>query len=114
MDATRFDQFGRWSGVVRHPNGEIHVDESVCHGTKDRSWGVRNVGEREVGGAPAAPPSVFFLWAQLVWDDHISHAIFFDGPRGEALIREAIARRKPPCLALKTERTSAWRPRVIG
>jgi hypothetical protein len=25
-----------------------------------------------------------------VWDDHISHAIFFDGPRGEALIREGI------------------------
>jgi hypothetical protein len=90
MDATRFDQFGRWSGVVRHPDGEIEVDEAVCLGTKDRSWGVRNVGEREVGGAPAAPPRVFFLWAPLVWDDHISHAIFFDGPRGEALIREGI------------------------
>ena len=33
---------------------------------------------------------MFFLWAPLVWDDHISHAIFFDGPRGEALIREGI------------------------
>jgi len=33
---------------------------------------------------------VFFLWAPLVWDDHISHAIFFDGPHGEALIREGI------------------------
>jgi hypothetical protein len=90
MDATRFDQFGRWSGVVRHPDGEIQVDETVCLGTKDRSWGVRNVGEREVSGAPPAPPKVFFLWAPLVWDDHISHAIFFDGPRGEALIREGI------------------------
>src|SRR2546430_13273741 len=48
-------QFGRWSGVVRHPDGEIQVEETVCHGTKDRSWGVRSVGEREVGGAPAAP-----------------------------------------------------------
>lgn len=36
------------------------------------------------------PPSVFFLWAPLVWDDHISHAIFFDGTRGEALVREGI------------------------
>jgi len=29
MDATRFDQFGRWSGVVRHPDGEIQVDASI-------------------------------------------------------------------------------------
>ena len=31
MDATRFDQFGRWSGCVRDPDGEIKVDEAVCH-----------------------------------------------------------------------------------
>jgi hypothetical protein len=91
MDATRFDQFGRWSGVVRHPEGEIRVDPAVCLGTKDRSWGVRGVGEPESGGAPPTRiPSAFFLWAPLFWDDHISHAIFFDGPRGEALVREGI------------------------
>ena len=90
MDATRFDQFGRWSGVVRTPDGEFRVDDQVCRGTKDRSWGVRTVGERETGGAPAAPGGFFFLWAPLVWDDHITHAIFFDGPNGEALVREGI------------------------
>ena len=88
MDSTRFDQFGRWHGVVRHLDGEITVDDQSCYGTKDRSWGFRNVGERDVGGAPMPPPSVFFLWAPLFWDDHISHAIFFDGTRGEALVRE--------------------------
>nr|WP_310523471.1 hypothetical protein [Polymorphobacter sp.] len=90
MDATRFDQFGRWSGVIRTPEGEILVDEAVCRGTKDRSWGVRKVGEAETGGAPGLPMGVFFLWAPLVWDDHVSHAIFFDGARGEALVREGI------------------------
>jgi hypothetical protein len=91
MDATRFDQFGRWSGVVRHPEGEIKVDPAVCLGTKDRSWGVRGVGEPETGGAPAQRmPAFFFLWAPLFWDDHVTHAIFFDGPKGEALIREGI------------------------
>ncbi len=90
MDATRFDQFGRWSGVIRYPEGEIQVADQVCRGTKDRSWGVRAVGEREVGGAPQAQGGAFFLWAPLFWDDHITHAIFFDGPRGEALIREGI------------------------
>jgi hypothetical protein len=90
MDATRFDQFGRWSGVIQTPEGKIIVDEALCRGTKDRSWGVRTVGERDVGGAPPPPPAFFFLWAPLVWDDHISHAIFFDGPQGNALVREGI------------------------
>ncbi len=90
MDATRFDQFGCWSGVVKHPEGEIKVVASECRGTKDRSWGTRGVGEPESGGAPVVPKGIFFLWAPLFWDDHISHAIFFDGQDGEALVREGI------------------------
>jgi hypothetical protein len=90
MDATRFDQFGRWSGRVSHPDGGIEVSDRVCLGTKDRSWGVRNVGEREAGGAPVTPKGIFFLWAPLFWEDHVTHAIFFDGQDGEALVREGI------------------------
>ncbi|MEX2327811.1 MAG: hypothetical protein WD558_08760 [Pseudomonadales bacterium] len=88
MDATRFDQFGRWQGRITTPDGEIDVDEDICLGTKDRSWGVRGVGEPETGGPPNRPGGAFFLWAPLFWDDHISHAIFFDGNRGEPLVRE--------------------------
>ena len=90
MDATRFDQFGSWSGQVRHPDGSIEVVAADCHGTKDRSWGVRNVGEPESGGAPVTPNGICFVWAPLFWDDHVSHAIFFDGPKGEALVREGL------------------------
>lgn len=90
MDATRFAQFGRWSGTLVHPDGEIAVNEASWHGTKDRSWGMRGVGERVQIGAPRAPGSFFFLWAPLIWDDHVSHAVFFDGPNGEALVREGL------------------------
>jgi hypothetical protein len=90
MDATRFDQFGRWAGTVSHPDGDMKVDESTWFGTKDRSWGIRPVGEPETGGAPNTGGGAFFLWAPLIWDDHVSHAIFFDGPNGEALVREGI------------------------
>lgn len=91
MDATRFAQFGRWSGQVRYPDGSIIVDEERCRGTKDRSWGVRGVGEPESGGAPSlSPPGAFFLWAPLIWEDHATHAIFFDGPRGESLHNEGM------------------------
>ena len=91
MDATRFDQFGRWSGTVGHPDGGFDVDDEGWWGTKDRSWGVRTVGEPETGGAPdRALPGLFFLWAPLVWDDHVTHAIFFDGPDGTPLVREGL------------------------
>lgn len=89
MDATRFDQFGRWSGTVQTPDGTFDVQEDTWRGTKDRSWGIRGVGEREMGGAPRAP-SAFFLWAPLVWEDHVSNTIFFDGTKGEPLVREGI------------------------
>ncbi len=90
MDATRFAQFGRWSGTVVHPDGEVTIDAASWRGTKDRSWGVRGVGERVPIGAPVMPNGFFFLWAPLQWDDHISHAVFFDGMDGEALVREAL------------------------
>lgn len=88
MDATRFAQFGRWSGQLRHPGGELQLNE--CLGTKDRSWGLRPVGEPETGGAPVQPGGIFFLWAPLVWEHEVSHAIFFDGPQGEPLVREGL------------------------
>jgi hypothetical protein len=90
MDATRFAQFGRWSGTVSHPDGEYSVRESTWRGTKDRSWGVRPVGERVVVGAPTMPDGIFFLWAPLQWDDHITHAIFFDDAEGRPIVREGI------------------------
>jgi hypothetical protein len=114
MDATRFDQFGRWSGTVTHPDGHLTVDALTWIGTKDRSWGVRRVGEPETGGAPGHPPSAFFLWAPLVWGDHITHAIFFDGPLGEPLIREGItATLYPtedgiPALSESTDERMTW------
>ena len=105
MDATRCDQFGRWSGWVKHPDGEFTVEEAMCHGTKDRSWGVRNVGERETGGAPRTPSGICFVWAPLFWDDHVTHAIFFDGPKGEALVREGIV---APLFGTEAEVPAAW------
>jgi hypothetical protein len=91
MDATRFAQFGRWSGEILHPDGSLEIDPGSCHGTKDRSWGVRSIGEPATGGAPPQSTSgIFFLWAPLFWADHVSHAIFFEGPNGEALHREGI------------------------
>lgn len=91
MDTTRFLQFGRWTGSIRHPDGEIDLSASQCHATKDRSWGTRDTaGEPESGGAPTSPSGVFFIWAPLIWDDHVSHAVCIEDEHGRPLINEAI------------------------
>ena len=90
MDSTRFDLFGCWDGWIKYADGEIKVVGDMCRGTKDRSWGVRNVGEPASGGAPVVPKGICFVWAPLFWEDRISHAIFFDGEQGEPLVREGL------------------------
>ncbi len=90
MDATRFTQFGCWRGTIATPDGDLDIRPELCRATKDRSWGQRGVGDALTHGAPQPFGNYFFLWAPVIWSDHVSHAIFFDGIRGEALFREAL------------------------
>jgi hypothetical protein len=85
MDATRFAQWGRWQGVIRYAGQELAVDAERTYGTKDRSWGVRRVGEPEVGGAPGrTPPQFYFMWAPTQFDDCCTHFGRFEDGRGQA------------------------------
>jgi hypothetical protein len=85
MDATRFAQFGRWQGEIRYAGRRVPVEASRVYGTKDRSWGIRPVGEPEAGGAPAKSlPQVFFLWAPLQWKDRCTHFLVFEDENGHA------------------------------
>ena len=86
LDSTRFAQFGRWRGTVRYNGKTVAVDETRVFGTKDRSWGLRPVGEPETGGAPARRmPQVFFLWAPVHWEDHCTHFGVFEDETGHRL-----------------------------
>jgi hypothetical protein len=74
FDVTRFAQFGRWQGEIKYDGKTVPIDASRVYGTKDRSWGVRPVGEPETGGAPATTlPQFFFLWAPIQWKDRCTH-----------------------------------------
>ena len=91
MDTTRFLQFGRWTGRIGHPDGELDLSAGQCHATKDRSWGTRDTaGEPDSGGAPMPSGGVCFIWAPLIWDDHVSHAVCIEDEHGRPLINEAI------------------------
>ena len=60
VDAARFAQVGTWQGVLRVAGEELVVDDWV--GTRDRSWGIRPVGEAEPAGRPATEPTAGFWW----------------------------------------------------
>jgi Tyrosine phosphatase family len=71
LDASRFAQLGTWAGVLRFGGDEVTVDPARWVGARDRSWGLRPVGEPEPPGRPAEPDFQGFWWAysQLRFDD---------------------------------------------
>jgi len=78
MQATRFNQFGHWEGEIRYAGQSLTIDPARVYGTKDRSWGIRPVGDPAPPGAPPTQPGgVFFLWAPLHWDDRCTHMGLF-------------------------------------
>ncbi|MEM1114273.1 MAG: hypothetical protein AAGI11_20325 [Pseudomonadota bacterium] len=83
MDATRLDQFGFWSGWIRIEGEELQVDGRTTFGLKDRSWGIRPVGEAYSGGAPLAEyQAVHFNWVPIHWQDQCSLAGWFEDDGG--------------------------------
>ncbi len=72
MDYTRLTQHGEWSGTLHVDGLRLDVGARRFWGTRDRSWGIRPVGEREAG-APSFPLQFFWLWAPLNFDDLCTH-----------------------------------------
>ncbi len=84
MDATRFNQFGHWEGEIRYDGQSVRIDSARVYGTKDRSWGIRPVGDPDPGGAPPTRlPQVSFLWAPIHWKDRCTHMGAFENEYGE-------------------------------
>ncbi len=81
LDLTRFTQLGVWDGRIEVPGRSIVVDRSRVLGTRDRSWGVRPVGEPE-GGAPTAFSTILWLWAPVHFDDDAVLWGSFEGADG--------------------------------
>jgi hypothetical protein len=81
MDSTRLTQFGFWEGYIRIDGEEIAIFPDRTPGTRDRSWGIRPVGEPE-GGAPGPPPQFFWLWAPVHFDERCTHAAFNEDAEG--------------------------------
>jgi hypothetical protein len=73
MDYTRLTQFGGWEGWIEIDGELTDLAPGETLGCRDRSWGVRNVGERAPSGAPVADPQFFWLWAPVNFDTFSTH-----------------------------------------
>jgi hypothetical protein len=62
LDAARFAQLGTWTGTLRVQGIDIAVDPDRWVGSRDRSWGIRPVGEAEPAGRNADEPLDGFWW----------------------------------------------------
>lgn len=84
MDSTRLTQFGGWEGWIEVDGVLTDLTPGETLGSRDRSWGIRSVGERASTGAPVADPQFYWLWAPLNFDTFSTHFDvneLFDGKR---------------------------------
>jgi hypothetical protein len=72
FDTMRFAQMGRWSGFLSTPDASWNVTSDNWGGSRDRSWGVRPVGEKESDGIRQGVSVMEGLWNYypVDFDDH--------------------------------------------
>jgi hypothetical protein len=91
MDYTRMTQNGTWSGTLSMPGKVIPLTPDKFTGTRDRSWGIRPVGNPEsqppTGGSLA---QFFWIWAPCNFPGHISFAHSNDDANGLPWNRRAV------------------------
>jgi hypothetical protein len=62
LDGCRFAQLGTWEGTIHLDGEDIAVTPDLWVGSRDRSWGIRPVGEAEPAGRGAEEPREGFWW----------------------------------------------------
>lgn len=91
IDACRFAQVGTWSGTLRVGGADIAVESPRWVGTRDRSWGLRPVGEPEPPGrgAEEAMEGFWWLYVPLRFDDFAVIVIAQELPDGYRTLNAA-------------------------
>jgi hypothetical protein len=75
LDYTRLTQHGSYEGWLEIDGERIEVERTRVMGTRDRSWGIRPVGERDYMGGIQVVPQFFWLWAPINFEDRV---VLFD------------------------------------
>lgn len=85
LDTIRFTQFGAWEGHFSVGGVRTEVRPASVWGVRDRSWGVRPVGERESGAPSQAEPGIYWIWSVNHFEDLCTHYATFEDHSGRPL-----------------------------
>jgi len=73
LQSSRFAQMGSWTGEVRAGGETLAVEPSTWLGSRDRSWGIRPVGDADAPGRTAedggGTGGFWWLYVPLRFDD---------------------------------------------
>ena len=92
LDACRLAQLGGWSGWLEIEGTRIDVTPDHWWGSRDRSWGIRPVGEPEPPGITAVKEGGAFRWlyAPIRMSDHALVFICQERGDGSRVLEEAV------------------------
>jgi hypothetical protein len=90
--AQRFAQTGTWSGSIGVGDEQIAVAPEVWHGTRDRSWGIRPIGDPDPPGRDAElnPGGFWWLYCPFQFDDFALVVILQESPDGHRTLNDAV------------------------
>lgn len=91
FDTQRLAQMGSWSGTLEVGGRSLTVDPSDTMGSRDRSWGVRPVGEREPDGIGVETTRGASMWTYfpMRFEDHCIYYICSENAEGERSLEQA-------------------------
>jgi len=91
FDTTRLAQTGVWDGVLKIGDTTFDIDGERWWGTRDRSWGVRPIGEAEPQGIRAKQPfSWFWVYTPIRFDDHSMLVMMQERSDGSRVLEQAV------------------------
>ena len=92
FDTQRLGQTGRWSGTLQVGGQTLQLEPHGWWGFRDRSWGVRPVGEPEPPGIRGSkePSTFFWCYAPLQFEDHSILCIVQEDRDGTRVLEEAV------------------------
>jgi hypothetical protein len=92
FDTSRFAQLGRWSGTLSVAGEQVRITPDRWWGSRDRSWGVRPVGEPEHAGIRQGEGAMSGMWNYfpMQFDDHAILYICQETSAGERELEEGV------------------------
>jgi hypothetical protein len=93
MDSVRLAQTGFWEGALRIGEDDFAATPATWWGSRDRSWGIRPVGEAEPAGIQAnggVPPTFHWVYAPMQFDDFSILVIVQEDEHGKRIVEEAV------------------------